>query len=78
MRAIITAYQYDGAHRNFDPIRREFRRDHQHWDWRYVITVNEFAIYHRQGFCSWSAACKSLAIAWPRMSYLMRTGEGLT
>lgn len=77
MRAVIRAYKYNGAHANYDRRTGQFV-DESHWDWRYKIVMDGFAIYYRSGFCSWEAAAKSLAKAWPRMEEALRDGEALT
>ena len=64
MRAVITAYQYKGGHRNYDPRLGRMVTGYVHWDWRYKIIVNGLTVYYRQGFCTYTSAIASLQNSW--------------
>lgn len=77
MKAYVSAYRYDGPHRNWNPRTGRIERDHIHWDWRYKIkTKTGVTILHRQGFHHYENALESLCRQWPRLIFAMKQ-EGL-
>ena len=71
LHARLSAYRYDGPHRNWNPRTKRIERDFQHWCWRYVITFDGMTIYRRQEFHTWAAAAKSLAYNYPRIQRIL-------
>lgn len=67
LRARLTSYRYRGQHRHWNPTTGRIEPGHQHWDWRYVITVNGVTLLYRQGFCTRERAQRSLEASWARV-----------
>jgi hypothetical protein len=60
----IRSSQYGGMHRHFDHRARRFRKDHEHWDWHYIVFLDGRNIYRSSNFCEWGRATRSLARWW--------------
>lgn len=60
IKARISSYRYRGPHSSYNPRAHRVMSGHVHYDWRYVIKVNDLTVVYRQGFCSWDKACASL------------------
>jgi hypothetical protein len=76
VRAVITAYQYNGGHRNYDPRLGRMVTGYEHWDYRYrIVTAGGLTVYYRQGFCTYDRAVRSLCRNWPKVVIALKNED---
>lgn len=74
MKAKVSAYLYNGAHRHFFGVPGQFDTTRLHWDWRYkIVSDSGLTLLQRQGFHNWHSAMQSLERNWLKVRVAVMT-----